>query len=382
MNNPKVLKAVSIVAFIISALFTIILMTSGTVGNFAFLLTASMAVILELTKCGFFYEALTNKSLHLPIRISLGVLSILLVGSSIFASAGYVQNQANATKNMQTKGSTQYKQLEQAKSLQTDLYSVKKAEIEDLKKLKQQQQANGDNIVAAMPKNYIDKKNQVRSDTAAQISKTQEIINKRSNELTGINSSLLSPIDTTNLRISSDAGYTAMFQTISTWTGGNPESLELWFFIALGVIFEFVAVLTAYLAQLKGGYKSYNPQPKTKIEIPRPKSDPSENNRIPELTGSTKNGWKLSKNNVTIFRPKTNKLSENSKVGEDDIQRYINFVMDNQKNGLAPGRNKIVQGVGMSQEKCRTIHNILIDRGILETGDKCTRIISKTKEVV
>jgi len=124
MNNPKNLKVVAIVSCVISALFTIILMTSGTVGVVALILTTGMAVILELCKCGFFYEAITNKTLPLPIRISLAVIAALLVGSSIFASAGYVQNQANATKNIQTKESSQYKQLETGKALQQDLYSL------------------------------------------------------------------------------------------------------------------------------------------------------------------------------------------------------------------------------------------------------------------
>jgi len=134
MNNPTILKSISILAFIISALFTIILMTSGTVGVIAYILTVGMAVILETCKCGFFYEALSNTKLNIVIRGVLATIALLLVAASIFASASYVQNQANKTKNKQVKTSTQYKQLEEGKKVQQDLYNNKKKEIEDLKK--------------------------------------------------------------------------------------------------------------------------------------------------------------------------------------------------------------------------------------------------------
>jgi hypothetical protein len=261
MNNPLVLKFISVTAFIISALFTILLMTSGTVGILAFILTVGMAVILEVAKCGFFYESLTNTKLLLPIRALLGVIALLLVASSIFASGSYVQNQANKTKNKQLKESSQFKQLEQGKALQQDLYNVKKKEIDDLKGLQEQQKQEGTNIINSMPKNYIDRRNQQRVDTQKQVTETQKLIDKKSDELSGLGAALQNPIDSSNVKVNSDNGYTAMFKSISEVINSSedykndpvkPESLEMWFFIGLGIIFELVAVLTAYLAQLKG----------------------------------------------------------------------------------------------------------------------------------
>ena len=67
----------------------------------------------------------------------------------------------------------------------------------------------------------------------------------------------------------------------------------------------------------------------------------------------------------------------NRKVDESDIQKYLSFVINNKsKNNNAPGRVKISKGTGIPQEKCRTIHNILIERGYLRTEDKCTKILS------
>jgi hypothetical protein len=261
MNNPIVLKTVSIIAFVISAIFTILLMTSGTVGILAFVLTVGMSIVLELCKCGFMYEALSNARLNGVVRSIMAVISLLLVASSIFASASYVQNQANKTKNIQVKDSTQYKQLEQGKVIQQDLYNSKKKEIEDLKALQQQQKLEGEKIVNAMPKNYIDRRNNQRALTQNQVSETQKIINDRQTELSQLGASLQNPIDTTNLKLKNDSGYTAMFQTISDLINSSaeykdkpikPETLEMWFFISLAIIFELVAVLTAYLSQIKG----------------------------------------------------------------------------------------------------------------------------------
>ena len=265
-------------------------------------------------------------------------------------------------------------------------HSIKKNEIEDLKKLKQQQQANGDNIVAAMPKNYIDRKNQARADTAKQIAKTQELINNRSSELTSINESLLSPINTSGLRLNNDAGYTAMFKAIANWMGNgtNPESLEVWFYISLGVIFEIVAVLTAYLSQLKSidFSRPRSPEP-DKVQKPIQETNEESPQRTVESGRLKGLVYKIKprprKNNVTEFpRPRkqeTAKPSENSKVDEGDIEKYMQFITDNKKGNLAPGRDKIVAGTGLTQERCRTIHNILLARGYIETGDRCTRVV-------
>jgi hypothetical protein len=260
MNNPTLLRWISIVSFVISGLFTIILMTSGTVGILAFLLTVGMAVVLELCKCGFMYEALSNVKLNPGIRMIMGIISVLLVASSIFASASYVQNQANKTKNIDLEESRQFKELEQGKAFKEDLYSVKKKEIEDLKALQQQQSQKGQEIINSMPKDYITRKNDQRAKTQSQVEETQRLINAKQDELSALGTDLQKPIDTSNLKLNADNGYTAMFQKLADLFNSseeyknNPvkaESLEMWFFIGLGIIFEFVAVLTAYLAQLK-----------------------------------------------------------------------------------------------------------------------------------
>jgi chaperonin cofactor prefoldin len=258
--NKLMWKVLSVISFVISGVFTIMLMTSGTLGAVAFLLTAMMAVVLEMAKCGFFYEAIANKGLNIGIRWALGTTAVLLVFASIFASGSYIQNQTNKVKNLQLKKSAQFKSLEQAKTVQGDLYSVKKQEIEDLKSLQVRQEEKGNLAINNLPSNQKTKRLERSEVLRAEISRIQESIDSKSKELTEIASNLQAPIDTTNLKLSADAGYTSMFKTFADLINDNSEdaenpvkaeSLEMFFFIGLAIIFEFVAVATAYLAQQK-----------------------------------------------------------------------------------------------------------------------------------
>jgi hypothetical protein len=252
-------KILSIIAFIISAIFTILLMTSGTVGILSLILTVGMAIVLELSKCGFLYEALANTKVNFAIRGVMGFISVLLVGASIFASSSYIQNQNNARANIRIQTSTQFKSLEEGKNIQKDLYTTKKEELKRLQNLQEQQKADGEQAVKSLPKDYISKKAETRQATANRISNTQKSIDNIQNELSGLTSELQKPIDTTNLQVKSENGYSAMFQGIAKFLNNtesyknspvNAESLEMWFFIVLGILFELIAVITFYLGNL------------------------------------------------------------------------------------------------------------------------------------
>lgn len=411
MNNPIVLKSISILAFIISALFTIVLMTSGTVGIFSWILTVGMAVILETCKCGFFYEALSNTKLLAPIRALLAVIALLLVVSSILASASYVQNQANKTKNIQTKDSSQYKQLEAGKAVQGDLYNVKKKEIDDLKALQEKQQAEGEKIINSMPKNYIDRKNQQRADTIAQIAKTQDIINTKSNELSGLGESIKTPIDTTNLKLNSDNGYTAMFKTMTDMINSSPdykdnpvtpEQLEMWFFIGLGIIFEMVAILTAYLSQLKsqsmGITANNNIYNDTSIGF-RPQlvtatskdSDSIKSNRVigfqkPEtLTVGSVEGDNMNYSQLPelkVVEPLTYTSVEEG-FNRSDVIKYLEYMYDNQKRlGISQGMRTIAKNINIHEELARKIKGHLETLKIIKSEDLSTKILCSKHEAL
>lgn len=391
MNNPTVLKSVSIVAFVISAIFTIMLMTSGTIGMFSFVLTAAMGLVLELAKCGFFYEALANTALNGAVRATMIAISLILIISSILASAAYIQNQANKTKNRQIQSSSQYKQLEQAKATQQDLYETKKREIEGLKVLQQNQQTAGDKIINSMPKNYIDRKNAQRASTASQMADTQKIIDRKSSELSQIGATLQSPIDTSGLKINSENGYTAMFKTMASIVNksesykDNPidsDALEMWFFIILGVIFELVAVLTAYLAQLKR--KSISPTlKKTSVQESNIGFKPqvvTAHNDNESIQAKRQIGFRASSppsesktdkiksletlSTTDFYNPSTNVPD----INIDDIKKYVEYMYSNLKNGNeSKGYNPIGQFTGVGVENARKIKAYLERLGIIKT---------------
>jgi hypothetical protein len=440
VNNPTVLKSISIIAFIISALFTIQLMTSGTVGITAWILTVGMAIILEACKCGFFYEALSNTKLPKGIRGLLAAIAILLVASSIFASASYVQNQANKTKNKQMKTSSQYKQLEQGKALQQDRYNTLKQEIEKLEALKVQQQQEGDKIVNSMPKNYIDRRNNQRVETQQQIAGTQELIEAKSKELTDLANNLQKPIDTVNLKVNADNGYTAMFQTIAEMINSGDdykdspvkaEVIEMGFFIGLGIIFELVAVLTAYLSQLKTSpegctaFKNtlmdnsigFNLKPlrtslvsnediqgiiQNDIQLKRTigfqAPAPSSVSASITLEGKTQNLSPSSEGLETLVHPnvesKTQDMSysfnreiskccdttdfhADSDISQDDLKIYVEYMNQNQKDGISPGYMNISKKTGLSVECCRKIKGHLERIGIVKTDGARTIILKQ-----
>ena len=179
--------------------------------------------------------------------------------------------------------------------------------------------------------------------------------------------------------------------------------------IFASILFEIIAWTAAVIypiaKQTEGdNHLSPTPSPTFKKKIPRPsdtdldldessrtiqngrlkglrlvKLDPISRPRNLDTRPRDNNNNTNNENNISAFRPKNKNLGVNDtpKVSNIDIEKYLDYIYKNQKNGIAPGRNKIAIGTGIPQEKCRTIHNILIHRGILETGHRCTKIIEQ-----
>lgn len=350
MNNPIVLRTTAIVSFIISAIFTIMLMTSGIIDAFPYILTATTSIILELAKCGFIYEALINKNLNKIIRTVMIIISLILIGSSILASSAFILNQANKTKNKQIQSSAQFKQLEQSRLLQQDLYQTKKQEIEDLKALQLNQKDIGTTIVNTMPNNYTDKKNEQRRITSQQIAETQKMIDKKSTELSQLELKLQNPINTASLKINSEHGYTSIFIKMTELINTTkqlkdnpitPEAMEMWFYMLLMVLFEFVTVVTAYLAQLKSKTTTNTVEPFGTTE--------SEQVNDTETLNTTEPYKGLG-------------------IDKDKVAKYVEYMYNNLKNNnQSRGYNTIGQYTGLGVENARKVKSYLEKLGIVHT---------------
>lgn len=399
MQNSSVLKVISILAFVVSALFTVQLMTSGTVGIIAFFMTALMAIILEVTKCGFFFKALVDTSLSIAMRSVLCAISLLLVLASIFASAGYVTNQANKAKNQQVKSSTQFKQANESREIQKQLFEQKKLELAALQENKTKTVADMERIRDSYPKNYITVKENMQSTINKKSTDLQSTIDKKSAELAQVAAALQSPIDTTKLALNDTKGYSSMFKVLAENINKSddfkdspilPEELEMWFFIALGVIFELVAILSAFLAQKesleKGNITILKPEKTNNISNIEPRLERLKVCETTKLPDFQKQKFTVKKGGVIGFKPDIKpklepepKTLSTSVYNEEEYKSYVEYMFSRQKNGYAPGYLDIARNTSIAVEKCRSIKGELQRKGIIKTVGNRTLIL---KEVI
>ena len=408
MNNPKVYQALSVLGFLVSAVFTVKLFASNSTDITSWLAMVATALLYEFGKYILLYQGVKGPFGQTGKTVMLGCWA-LVTTASIVASATYVLNDANRNHNDMVANSSAFAKQQNGTKIQNDLYSTTKQQIEDLKALQVKQQQEGQAIVNAMPSNYIDRRNQQRAATQVLTQKTQEQINQANNKLLEIAQGINKP-EKLVISEESTTGGDSFFKLVAQKLNENPqnkanpystEQVGIFFYIAVGFGLECLANLFAFLSQYyKYGGLIISPTPQApikkeipKIEIPQQKEQfklrEVENGRLQGL----KFKFKTKVNNVTEFKPrlvetprprKENtrprneeiaKPSENSKVDEGDIEKYIKFIDENKKGDLAPGRDKIVAGTGLTQERCRTIHNILLARGYIETGDRCTRVV-------
>lgn len=416
MKKSTLLSIICAISFIISAAFSIIWFTSdaGSWITLAFWLNFGMAIVFETFKVGSGFIAFVETWIPIHLRVICGILSIGLLLYSILASAGYLTNVSAKSKNKELVSSIQFKELQSAKDTQKTRFSELSKEIEDLKALKIQQQQEGDKIVSSMPSNYIDRKNQQRVATQKQITETQKLIENKSKEQSQLTNELQKPIDTNGIKILSEKGggslYTKMAETLnSEETRENPvtvEGIDIGFKIFASIIFEVIAWLSGVLAKIAKQHENgsssptlSNPDPE-KMKKPRLEYQTQEpnltqeikNGRLQGMRFKMKDGQKihrptrptpntnidnkptLTKNNIIHIIKKENTTTQGA--NESDIQKYFNLAKNNLKeNGDLPGRKDMSELTGFGTEKCRTIHNILKDRGYIETGNKRTWLV-------
>jgi hypothetical protein len=362
MNNPSVLKAISGIAFVISAIFTIRLFMSSSVGVVACVLSACMALVLEIAKVGFFYEGLTNKLLNPIIRGTLITISVALVLSSMFASSAYVQNEANKTKNHEIRTSTQYKQAEESRTMQKDLYQEKKNELAALEQNKINAINELTKVRDSYPKNYFTVKENLTREMNKKSAEIQNKIDSKSQELSTIAGGLSSPIDTTKLNVLESKGYSGIFKLVAGLISTDespvdPFQLELYFFIILGILFEAVAILSAYLSQLKSPRIIDTPNVQHNMSSPQKRfSFAKKENQI---------GFQAPSKNFT----------------GDDINTYVDYMYDNSINDTSPGYIKISKETQLPIETFRKIKAHLEHLNVIGTVNRSTKIFKPKHEI-
>lgn len=313
------------------------------------------------------------KYMNTPTVIFSSILIYLAVSAyCIYWTASLTYHKSDIERNKTIVESASLQNQLKSKQIAEDLYKTKKAELENLESTKKKlvsEKLDTKNLwsyKAATKRGNIDNE-------AAQISKDmQNRIDEKSRELSSISAQINAPISA-NAEILSSGGTYGLIKN---------ETFQTWFFVIFGALVNIIAAWATIMYNISSWYydqsfkKSPTP-PEDKTKKSRPSSDESTvTPKKNEILGGRLQGLKFykKKKQNSEFRP------IKYLVDEKEIQQYLDFILDNLKpSGAAPGRETIMKELGFTQEKCRTIHNILKQRGILQTGNKVTKVM---KEVV
>jgi hypothetical protein len=421
-----IIKSLSIVAFIISAIFTIKLMTSGSSGIVNTLLVAGMGVVLELSKClfglaGFTNVVTSNKTLK---SICIGV-SVLLVMFSIIASLSFMQNQTNTIKNKDFKKSEGYQQQVTAKETASKMMDSTSIEI---KRLQDESKSEIAKLEAqrdeAKKRNWISTSgvgvNAINDKISATRNKYNDLIEKQNVKLEGYSNRASSNIDASKVNVKSNKGYTAFLETIAGWisTEDAPvtsELLELILFSVISITFEVVAVLLFVLgkeSESLTGAEVYNDSNKNNIDIG---ADAEPNLRGKEVMPLKKNcaigfnqegqspndnirekiiGFKPYDNNIKSNNIKNDNTLEPSSREVNIIEKYcvdrqtvLNYLEKAEESKKIKNNNDEISGLQALSKECsipentaRNVFGYLKHLGIIEVRGRSSFLIKEPSE--
>ena len=228
MKRKTTFGTIAVLSFVVSALFTISLFCSTSVGKFAIMLMFLSALIFEMSKWCLLWEGFSQKHSGF-LRGILICLWLSVTLGSIVASCGYVLRQSNQSQNIATVSSIQYKNAEQSRQILIDSYNQKTAEVQQLK-----QQA------AELPKNYYTAKSQI-----------MQKVSEKAAAISGLAQKIQEPV--TAVGVLNENGYSAFFEMFSKLIGEDAKMIELIFFMSLGVILELIGNIFCFLYQKESG---------------------------------------------------------------------------------------------------------------------------------
>lgn len=381
-RNLKITGYIAFIStsFIISTIFTVLLMTSTVSSKLEYNLVVGMAIILQLSTTLFVAKAMLDNKIHMTIRIIMVCISVALFLASVIANVGLIQNNANKTRNNERRASTQYKQAEQISNRQQQLHNAKLEEIKNTT-------ASFD-LVIEETRNTLQK-----SDAAWERNKHTDLLNKSVQEKTKrlaelnqeLNNITISPISTDNIVIDSESGYASTFQFLSQtriikaiFKNASADQLQNYFFIMLSSIFEFINMIALYLLSvfLQVNIKKSpvpDPSPKQKIPTPTPKQNKPKLNVVKPKQALSLDGYKASK------------LNKNKDISDADIKKYLEYIYKYQEENntnIVQGYQKISKKIEMKESRVRDIIAWLKQEGILKVEGGRTKIVKNNMKGV
>lgn len=231
MKRKNTFAVISVLSFLISGMFTIALFTSNSVGKIAIMMMFASAVVFEMSKWCLLWEGFSNRHNGIFRTILIFLWASVTIGS-IVASSGYVINESNRTQNKAVISSTQYKNAEQSRQILIDSYNKKSEEVEQLRKQSEE-----------LPKNYYSMKQNIMKN-----------VSEKTAALSALTQKIQEPLKVSG--VLNENGYSAFFSLFANLIGEDSKMVELFFFLALGIILELIANCFAYLYQKESGSSS------------------------------------------------------------------------------------------------------------------------------
>jgi hypothetical protein len=357
MLNVKTWFSVSIGSFILSAICTVVLFTSGISTPYLFYVFFGMAVIQEICKSNFFAIAILNTEIKMPIRALLFFISICLFVSSIVASSGLYLNETNKSNNKAIENSDSYKQAVEKKDISKSMYNLKLEEIEDAKEQHKiviaEMKKDKDNLKKGYwGKKLVEKENEQQQKINNEINIFNKDLSLKNSELKSFVSDTTKEININNT--ANEEGFSFIFSILSQISKSDKNVFMFYFFLALNIISELIALLSLYLYR---------------------------------VAKTQKNGKDSTRENDKSFtRKDIESDSEIQKLsviqGGLDVKKvkaYLEYMYNNSKNNVSIGYQQISEKIKIKEEDGRKIKSWLEGQGVLKSENGKTKILKEIK---
>jgi len=361
MYSLKTLKFNSTLNFIVSAIFTVILITSGMNSWFAVLLGAAMAIGMELPKVGFMYEAAVNKDLNGWIRLVLGVLSLILVCFSIAASASYMVNQTNIKRNESIMQSDEYTHLKENREMLKSSLASNQALIKTISDSYDAQIKGLTETKNNYPSNYITKKENLQKDINKLESDKIKALADANLKIEESAMNIDKSASVSDIKLNAAGGFDGFMGSITNFLNSKrkepitPDVVTMIFFISMYITYELLTVMLVVLYAIK-----------TKKEKVLETSTPvitKTDNKVVEMKPQERE-------RVIGFK------NESIGVNKDNLKKYVDYMYNNVKpNNCSAGYVTIAKDIKIETEEARGIKSYLQQQGVLKVDGNRTKIL-------
>jgi len=411
MNTQQKYKIMAILSYTVSGYFTVLLFNSMCTDVFSRVPMTLIAIIFEVAKWILMKEIKNYKGFVKSVLITILGFTIMC---SVIASAGYVINKNNESKKDEIESSVTYQNQVASKSNKTDLYTLKKKEFDTLVADKNATLTRLENGIKSLPSDYIIVKINQGLELNKQTERFESAISKKSAELSLLVDDLSKNIDTSGASTLSTTGYSPIFQMGAEFLNSSDKSakknpyqatsMELIFFLSLGIGLEILANVFAHLSNSNNSVVSRNINSvdnnknpvdnKPQLSIPCKVETVDKKQKLYSIKGGNALKKKLmyskssvvdnSKNPVhnkpQLSIPRKVETVDNRNFTDSEVSQYLE-VMNNTKTqaGYAKGFKFIGGKIGIDNDTAEKIHGYLCTKGIVRVEGTRTKIL---KEVI